>query len=68
MSRKIVQICSAAWDGGLGGTQAVTLFALADDGQVFALEFNTYRDVAAGWSALPSLPDNLSMSSIPTGA
>ena len=67
MSQKIVQICSSAWHSGLG-TQAMTLFALTDDGRVFSLELNKHRDVAGGWCALPSIPGNLSLSSMPTDA
>jgi hypothetical protein len=61
MARKIVQISSAAWDAGGGQGRGMTLFALAEDGNVYSLEFDKFGGIVAGWSALPSLPDTLSL-------
>jgi hypothetical protein len=61
MARKIIQICSAAWDAGGSQTRTMMLFALADDGNVYSLEVDR-NGVPAGWTALPALPDMLSLS------
>jgi hypothetical protein len=65
MARKIVQLCSAAWDAGGGQGRGITLFALDEDGNVFSLEFDKFGGIVAGWSALPSLPDLLSLAPRP---
>ena len=61
MPRKIVQICSAAWDAGGGYSRKMMLFALAEDGNVYSLTFDKEGDVNSGWSALPPLPALLSV-------